>query len=124
MIRLIAFATMLVSICSAVAAAEPLAYGSQLTFAAYRNGQPIGSHRLSFDKDGDRLVVTTSIELAVKVVGITAYRYTYRGREIWLGKELVSFDSSTDDDGKPYAVRASRDKIGRASCRERVSSPV
>ena len=109
MIRLIAFARMLVSICSAVAAAEPLAYGSQLTFAAYRNGQPIGSHRLSFDKDGDRLVVTTSIELAVKVVGITAYRYTYRGREIWLGKELVSFDSSTDDNGKPYTVRASRD---------------
>lgn len=109
MVRLLAFATMLLSIWPVVAAAEPPVYGNQLVFAAYRNGQPIGTHRLSFDRQGDRLVVTTTIELAVKMVGITAYRYTHRGREIWLGRELVSFDSSTDDDGKPYAVRASRE---------------
>jgi hypothetical protein len=110
MVRLLAVATMLLPIWPVVAAAEPLAYGNQLVFAAYRNGQPIGIHRLGFDRQGERLVVTTSIELAVKVVGITAYRYAHRGREVWLGKELVSFDSSTDDDGKPYAVRASRDQ--------------
>ena len=109
MVRLLAFATMLLSIWPVVAAAETLVYGNQLVFAAYRNGQPIGTHRLSFDRQGDRLVVTTTIELAVKMVGITAYRYTHRGREVWLGRELVSFDSSTDDDGKPYAVRASRE---------------
>jgi hypothetical protein len=110
MIRLLALATMLLSIQPMVAAAETLAYGNQLIFSAYRNGQPIGTHRLDFDRQGERLVVATSIELAVKVVGITAYRYTHRGREIWLGKALVSFDSSTDDDGKPYTVRASRDQ--------------
>lgn len=109
MVRLLAFATMLLSIWPVAAAAETLVYGNQLVFAAYRNGQPIGTHRLSFDRQGDRLVVTTTIELAVKMVGITAYRYTHRGREVWLGRELVSFDSSTDDDGKPYAVRASRE---------------
>ena len=109
MLRLLTVTLTIIAFWPAVGATETLAYGNQLTFAAYRNGQPIGIHRLSFDKQGDRLVVTTSIELAVKVVGITAYRYTHRGREIWLGKELVSFDSSTDDDGKPYAVRASRD---------------
>jgi hypothetical protein len=109
MVRLLAFATMLLSLWPVVAATETLVYGNQLVFAAYRNGQPIGIHRLSFDRQGDRLVVTTAIELAVKMVGITAYRYTHRGREVWLGQELVSFDSSTDDDGRPYAVRASRE---------------
>lgn len=108
MVRLLAFATMLLSLWPVVAATETLVYGNQLVFAAYRNGQPIGIHHLSFDRQGDRLVVTTAIELAVKMVGITAYRYTHRGREVWLGRELVSFDSSTDDDGKPYAVRANR----------------
>lgn len=110
MLRLLTVTLTIIALWPAFAAAETLPYGNQLAFAAYRNGQPIGVHRLSFDKQGDRLVVTTSIELAVKVVGITAYRYTHRGREIWLGKELVSFDSSTDDDGKPYAVRASLDR--------------
>ena len=92
-----------------LAAAEAPPYGSQLAFAAYRNGQPIGTHRLSFERQGDRLVVTTTIELAVKVIGITAYRYTHRSREVRLGRELVSFESSTDDDGKAFAVRASRE---------------
>jgi hypothetical protein len=107
--HLLTLALTIIAFWPTVGAAEPLAYGNQLTFAAYRNGQPIGIHRLSFARQGDRLVVTTAIELAVKMVGITAYRYTHRGREVWLGRELVSFDSSTDDDGKPYAVRASRE---------------
>ncbi|MGE0574873.1 DUF6134 family protein [Reyranella sp.] len=109
MVRLLALATALLSIWPVVAVAETPVYGRQLVFAAYRNGQPIGAHRLDFDRQGDRLVVTISIELAVKVVGITAYRYTHRGREVLRGKELVTFDSSTNDDGKPYAVRASRE---------------
>lgn len=107
--HLLTLALAMIALWPTVGVAEPLAYGNQLVFTAYRNGQPIGSHRLSFERQGDRLVVTTAIELAVKVVGITAYRYTHRGREVWLGHELVSFDSSTDDDGKAYAVRASRE---------------
>jgi hypothetical protein len=96
----------------AAAAGPEAAYGAPIEFAAFRNGQRIGIHRLTFDKHAERLVVTTQIDLAVKVIGITAYRYSHRSRETWLGDALQSFDSRTDDNGKAWAVRASRDASG------------
>ena len=105
---------MMIALLSAgpAAAGSEQAYGPKIEFAAFRDGQRIGSHRLTFEKEGGRLVVTTSIDLALKVVGITAYRYMHRSREIWLGDALHSFASRTDDNGKPYAVRASSERLG------------
>ena len=39
------------------------------------------------------------IALAVKVLGITAYRYELTNREVWSGQRLVALDSKTNDDG-------------------------
>jgi hypothetical protein len=105
---------MMIALLSAgpAAAGSEQAYGPKIEFAAFRDGQRIGSHRLTFEKEGGRLVVMTSIDLALKVLGVTAYRYIHRSREIWLGDALHSFESRTDDNGKPYAVRASRDRRG------------
>ncbi len=89
--------------------AQQIPYAGSQSFAAYRDGQRIGTHRLDFQKEGDQLVVSTSIDLAVKVVGLTAYRYSHRSREVWRGSDLWAVDSSTDDDGKHYSVRAVRD---------------
>lgn len=97
---------------SGATAAEDLPYGGSHVFAAFRNGQQIGTHRLSFDKQGDRLVVTASVDLSVKLLGFTAYRYSHRSRETWNGQELQVIDSSTDDDGKHYTLRAQRDAAG------------
>lgn len=94
---------------SGAAAAQDLPYGDALAFKAFRNGQPIGSHRLSFAREGDRLAVTTSIDLAVRLMGFTAYRYTHRSRETWSGNDLQSVESSTDDDGKRYAIDVRRE---------------
>ena len=89
--------------------AQQPAYGGSQSFAAFRNGERIGTHKLDFQRDANRLVVSTSIDLAVKMMGFTAYRYTHRSREVWVGDELWSLESSTDDDGKPYSVRIARD---------------
>jgi hypothetical protein len=96
----------------AAAAGPDLPYGRPLEFAGFRNGQRIGIHRLTFEKEGERLIVTTQIDLVVKVLGITAYRYRHRSRETWLGDALQSFASQTDDNGKAWSVRASRDASG------------
>ncbi|WP_422000488.1 DUF6134 family protein [Reyranella sp.] len=92
--------------------AEELPYGNSQTFAAFRNGERIGTHRLDFSRQGDELVVQTTIDLAVKLVGFTAYRYSHRGREVWRGDTLLTFNTLTDDDGKRYVVRAVRDHSG------------
>jgi uncharacterized protein DUF6134 len=95
-----------------MAVAQDPAYGKAHVFAAYRNGDRIGSHQLSFDRDRDRLTVRTSVDLAVRFVGFTAYRYSHRSEEVWIAGELWSIDSTTDDDGKRYSLRAWRDGGG------------
>ena len=94
---------------SAALASDDLPYGSSLSFAAVRNGQTIGHHRLTFQKSGAQLTVTTAIDLAVKFMGITAYRYTHRAREVWLNDAFQSLATQTDDDGKKYAVQIRRE---------------
>lgn len=92
----------------ATARAEDFPYGDSLRFAVYRNGEPIGSHVLSFRHEGNKRVVATAIDFSVKVLGVTAYRYTHRGNEVWTGGTLQSLDARTDDNGKQYTVSARR----------------
>ena len=94
------------------AAAGELPYGNTLVFSAVRNGQTIGSHSLTFKRQPGQVVVETSIDLAVKVLGITAYRYMHRSQETWSGDGLQSLSTVTDDDGKKYAVRATQTQGG------------
>src|SRR5688500_2790515 len=51
------------------AAAAP----QHLSFRALRNGSAIGVHTVSFQQDRERLVVTTRIDISVKVLFFTAF---------------------------------------------------
>ena len=46
--------------------------------------------------------------MEVKTLGVTAYRYSHRGREEWNGDELQSLKALTDDNGKSFTVAAER----------------
>lgn len=112
--RHLAFILLLITASSSAFGADSLPYGQGLSFAVVRNGQQIGSHKLAFEQQGGQLKVSTSIDLTVKVVGITAYRYSHRAQEVWSGDALLSLTSRTDDDGKQYAVQANRTGEGIA----------
>ena len=86
-------------------AAEESPYGTGLTFVAYRNGEAIGHHTLAFQRRGPALQISTSIDLAVKFLGLTVYRYTHQAQEVWRGETFQSLSSQTDDNGKKFAVR-------------------
>lgn len=95
--------------CSSTSAAGGLPYGPTLSFAAYRNGEQIGRHTLTFERDGAQIKVSTSIDFTVKFMGFTAYRYSHRAQEVWAGNTLVSLASRTDDNGTKYSVQAVRE---------------
>jgi hypothetical protein len=95
-----------------VSAANDFPYGQTLAFNAYRNGQEIGRHTLSFQQDGPNRVVTVAINFGVKAMGITAYRYIHSDREVWNGDTLQALDSETDDNGKKYKVHVQRGANG------------
>ena len=93
----------------ASAAADDFPYGNTHAFNVYRNGQQIGTHTLAFQTTGEQRTVNTSIDFAVKALGMTVYRYSHRGNEIWNGSMLQSIDTKTDDNGKQFTMRATQD---------------
>lgn len=102
-------------------ATDAFPYGSSLSFAAVRNGETIGHHILTFQKNGTQLKVSTAIDLAVKFMGVTAYRYTHRAEEVWSGDTFQGLSAQTDDNGKKHAIRIWRD--GAALAVERNARP-
>ncbi len=80
-----------------------------IDFAVMRDGARIGHHRVTFTPRGDELIVDIDIRLDVSVAFINFYAYHHRNREVWRAGELVGFESTTDDNGKPNQVEVTRD---------------
>ena len=99
-------------------AAQDLPYGPSHVFAAFRNGERIGTHTLTFQQSGDKQIVTTSIDLAVKALGLTMYRYMHRGQEVWSGNTFESISTKTDDNGTRYGLKAKQEAGGISVVRD------
>jgi hypothetical protein len=82
----------------------------RLEFEVHREGSPIGHHhlRLHIATDGST-AVEIDIDLAVKFGFLTLYRYTHRNRELWDGEQLLTLDSTTDDNGERHQVAVRRE---------------
>ncbi|HEX6111454.1 MAG TPA: DUF6134 family protein [Geminicoccaceae bacterium] len=69
----------------------------------------IGEHRMSVRRDHDDVVVEHTAELAVEILGITAFHRRTRFREIWRGDRLAAFEGLVEDNGESFPVRARAD---------------
>jgi Family of unknown function (DUF6134) len=69
----------------------------------------IGEHRMTVARAGDAIVVEHTAELAVEILGITAFHRRTRFRELWRDERLVEFDGLVEDNGEPFAVAAHAD---------------
>ncbi len=88
------------------AVAAPVA---KRTFQIIRDGSNIGLHTMEAYTSGKGFEIVIDIDIAVKVLGITAYRYKLQNREIWKGGEIVSVESMTNDDGTEDRARVRRE---------------
>jgi hypothetical protein len=68
---------------------------------------PIGVHTVGFREEGERLVVRTHIDIAVKVLLFTAYYLKHDAEEVWHAGRLVTVNSTTDDNGTRMQVSGS-----------------
>jgi hypothetical protein len=66
----------------------------------------VGRQVLTFHCSGDRLVVDTTVDVAVRMLFLTLYRHEAHYREVWQGDRLVRFESHTDDNGRMLEVLA------------------
>ncbi|MDX1541941.1 MAG: DUF6134 family protein [Geminicoccaceae bacterium] len=96
-----------------------------IRFQARRDGSPIGTHRLDFREEGDRLIVDIEIAFEVKILFLTVYRYHHTNRETWRNGRLAAIETRTDDDGDLFRVsgRAVGDRFEVDGSSGRLSLP-
>ena len=72
---------------------DPLAlYGGEMDFTVWRSGSEIGQHRVTFARDGGTLTVRSLFDIAVKLLGITVYRFKYQSQEVWRDGRLAALE--------------------------------
>jgi hypothetical protein len=79
-----------------------------LNFTVYRDDAPIGYHKFNFRPEGDKLEVKIDVDLEIKLMFVTAFKFTHAASEVWENGRLLSMESETDDDGDPYKVKVWR----------------
>lgn len=97
-----AIALTLIIACAAARAETPV------TFTVIRKGEDIGTHSITFDKKGDTLTVDIKTRIAVKVLFVTAYKFTFDGTETWKGGKLVALDDRSNDNGDKHVVNVAQ----------------
>ncbi|MEL6677192.1 MAG: DUF6134 family protein [Pseudomonadota bacterium] len=81
-------------------------------FKIVRSGSDIGRQEITVDRNGDRLRVSIDIDIAVKLLGITAYRYRMTNVETWSGGKVQTISARTNDNGTDAFVEAERSVAG------------
>uniref|UniRef100_UPI000D3D0455 DUF6134 family protein n=1 Tax=unclassified Variovorax TaxID=663243 RepID=UPI000D3D0455 len=89
---------------ASASAAGPAA--GEWDFRVLLDDAPIGEHRFALATAGDERKVVSEARFAVKLLGVTVYRYRHSATEIWRGDCLRRLNSKTDDDGTPEKVDA------------------
>lgn len=102
----VAVASLAVFSHAASGSASSLARG-EWDFRVLLDDAPIGEHRfaLASTAGGERQLVSEA-SFAVKLLGVTVYRYRHSATETWRGDCLRRLRSTTDDDGTPEKVDA------------------
>ena len=80
----------------------------EITYRVLREGERIGSHRMAFLRDGTDFIARTDIDVRVRVLGLTAFRYRLKAEETWRDGWLVGLRSRTNDDGDRYELEGER----------------
>lgn len=84
----------------------------EIAFKVFRDGEPLGHHRVTFRREAQDLHVEIDIQLEIKLAFITVFRYRHSNREVWRRGRLVAIDTETDDDGEGFWLRGRASDVG------------
>jgi Family of unknown function (DUF6134) len=97
------FAILLVLSADARALDVPASYRYRIHHQIFGD---IGEHRMTLARAGDAIVVEHTAELAVDILGLTAFHRRTRFREVWQSDRLIEFEGLVVDNGEPFPVSA------------------
>ncbi len=87
----------------------PVSNGQTVGYDIMRGGDLIGHQAVHYAVAGADMTVTIDVAVALHALGVRVYRYQHHGEESWHGGQMVHLVTTTDDDGTPRHVDASRD---------------
>jgi hypothetical protein len=96
-----------IAISSPVQAEIPAAGTS--AYIIKRDGSPIGTLKITFERDGKRLIAKSAYSIKIKLLAIVLYRYDKYMTETYEDGRLVSYETDIDDNGEKSQVRVTRD---------------
>ena len=75
-------------------------------FDIMRKGSKIGSDTFDITRTGDKTDIKIATHITVKIAFITAYRYDHTETGSFKGNQILSFTSTTDDNGTAHQIDA------------------
>ena len=91
-------------------------------FVVTLDGDPIGTHRFKVHQSGLSLTMQGQADFAVKIFGLTLYRYHHEITSNSKDACLASLSAQTDDDGEKTAVAATSSASATRVVRQRAGS--
>ncbi len=92
-----------------IAPAMPaMASTSRRRFDLYRGNSKIGEQVITVRREGATVGVEIDVDIAVRILGLPAYRYTLQSSENWRRGELATLSARCNDNGKRNSVQAQK----------------
>ena len=84
----------------------PIPKDNEVSFDIIRKNKNIGSLITTFKKEGDKLEIRTILDIKVKVLLFTAYKFFQDTTETWVNGEFVKIKGYTDfEDEREYYIK-------------------
>ena len=100
------FIVLILSFISFVSLGFPIPKDNIATFDVIRKNKIIGSAETSFSKSDENLFVKTIVNIKVKVLFISAYKFSQTSVEKWSDNEFIEFDGHTKfEDEREYFIK-------------------
>ena len=79
-------------------------------FRVYLDDKEIGTHEFYLKQQGPERILHSTADFEYKLLFVKLYEYQHENSEVWQGNCLKQIESSTDANGKPFAVSGQREE--------------
>ena len=84
----------------------PIPKDGEVKFDIIRKNKVIGSHEIKFIENDDILLVETNINIEVKILFITAYKFEHQSTETWDKGNFIKIEAHSDfEDEREYFIK-------------------
>jgi hypothetical protein len=89
----------------------PIPKDGKATFDIIRKNKIIGSANTFFEKNNENLIITTIVDIKIKLLFIPAYKFYQKSIETWRDGEFIIFEGHTDfEDEREYFINGRDDE--------------